>query len=123
MASRPRGPGAVLITWSPLPEAAARGEVLRYRVLLASPAGAAEEVVASLWLEALGLEAGRWPNRLKIKSIARLSVALRWRYDLVLNVESGNKDFLLDVLEEADTTEQCIVRIDEVEDYPIQKPK
>lgn len=39
-------------------------------------------------------------------------------YDRVRNVEIGNKDFELDVLEEAYTTEHWIVRIYKVKDLP-----
>ena len=39
-------------------------------------------------------------------------------YDRVRNAEIGNKDFELDVLEEAYTSEHWIVRIYKVKDYP-----
>jgi dolichyl-diphosphooligosaccharide--protein glycosyltransferase len=39
-------------------------------------------------------------------------------YDRVRNAEIGNKDFELDVLEEAYTTEHWLVRIYKVKDLP-----
>ena len=39
-------------------------------------------------------------------------------YDRVRNAEIGNKDFELDVMEEAYTSEHWIVRIYKVKDYP-----
>jgi dolichyl-diphosphooligosaccharide--protein glycosyltransferase len=39
-------------------------------------------------------------------------------YDRVRNAEIGNKDFELDVMEEAYTTEHWIVRIYKVKDLP-----
>ena len=39
-------------------------------------------------------------------------------YDRVRNAEIGNKDFELDVLDEAYTTEHWIVRIYKVKDMP-----
>ena len=39
-------------------------------------------------------------------------------YDRVRNAEIGNKDFELDVMEEAYTTEHWIVRIYKVKDMP-----